>query len=214
MKTRLAPAAVVLFVLAALSGHTQTIYPGKQTIDKKEYSGLVLNQSIPEKYLSNYWEKYLGKFGKVKGRRGTATIEKAAIPSISGNPIQLTSVVSSPVKNQSQVFLALNVDGNEVTSSTDNSYKGAESLLKNFADYASINDEARIADEVFTSSEKSHQKLVRQNDDTAKDIERTEKKLTELRAQLETNKMEAEKSLVDLQNKQRALEEVKSRLPK
>ena len=53
----------------------QTVFPGKQTIDKKEFLGLVLSSSISEKHLSDYWESYVSKFGKVKGKRGVYTIE-------------------------------------------------------------------------------------------------------------------------------------------
>ena len=191
--------------------HAQTVFPGKQTIDKKEYLGLVLSNTISEKYLSDYWESYLAKFGKVKGKRGVYTIEKASIPSVSSNPVQVTSEVSS-VKKQAQVFMALYVDGTYVANYNDQTYKAAESVLKDFSDYAGKREDVRVADETFTIAEKSHQKIQSKMEDNAKEIERTEKKLIELRSELEKGKVDSQNSIVDLQNKQKALEIVKSKL--
>lgn len=201
----------VILSLTAVSLRAQSVSPGKQTIDKQEYFGLNLNQNISEKYLSKYWESYLDKFGKVKSKRGVYTIEKASVPSVSSAPVQLTSQINSG-KDLSQVFLALYVNGQYVTNASDDSYKSAETILKDFADYASVREEARVADEIFVSSEKSYQKQTKENDNTAKEIEKAEKKLTELRAELERKKLEAGNSLIDLQNKQKALEVAKGRV--
>jgi hypothetical protein len=201
----------VILSLTAVSLHAQSVSPGKQTIDKQEYFGLNLNQNISEKYLSKYWESYLDKFGKVKSKRGVYSIEKASVPSVSSAPVQLTSQINSG-KDLSQVFLALYVNGQYVTNTSDDSYKSAETILKDFADYASVREEARVADEIFVSSEKSYQKQTKENDNTAKEIEKAEKKLTELRAELERKKLEAGNSLIDLQNKQKALEVAKGRV--
>ena len=148
--------AVTTLITANL--HAQTIAPGKATLDKQEYLGLNLNQNISEKYLSKYWETYLEKFGKVKSKRSVYTIEKAAITSISASPVLVTSQITSG-KDLSQVFLALNVNGQYITASTDEGYKSAEALLTDFADYARVREDARVADEVFTTSTKNYQKL-------------------------------------------------------
>jgi hypothetical protein len=198
-----------LFLTTALSA--QSVSPGKQIIDKQEYFGLNLNQNISEKYLSKYWETYLDKFGKVKSKRGVITIEKASIPSVANTPIQLTSQINTG-KDLSQIFLALYVNGQYVTNASEESYKNAENILKDFSDFASVREEARVADEIFTTSEKSYQKQTKDNDNTAKEIEKTEKKLTEMRAELEKKKLEAGNSLIDLQNKQKALETAKGRI--
>jgi len=204
--------SVMIMTAVSYSGYAQTVFPGKQTIDKKEYLGLILSSNISEKYLSDYWESYLGKYGKVKGKRGLYTIEKAAIMSVSLNPTQLTSKVYSEQKNQSQVFMALYADGNYVGNASDQTYRAAETVLKDFSDFAAVREEVRVADEVFTTTEKNYQKLQRDIEDKTKEIEKTEKKLTELRAEVEKGKMDAANSLVDLQNKQRALESVKVKL--
>jgi len=202
-------------VLSTISFYTtaQSVFPGKETIDKKEYSGLTLSQGIQDKYLSTYWENYLAKFGKVKGKKGTYSLDKAAVTILSPNPVQITSQVASVNKTLSKVFIALNVDGSYVTNDSDQSYRTAETILKDFSEYAASREQVRLADEVFTGAEKTHQKLQRDMEDKTKEIEKTEKKLTELRAELEKGKTDSQTSLLDLQNKQKALEAAKVKVP-
>ena len=204
--------SLLIISITTLSTQAQTVFPGKQTIDKTEYLGLILNQNIPDKYLSKYWESYLSKAGKVKSKRSVYTIDKASLPGISSGPVQVTSEVSSK-KDQSQVFMALSVGGQYVTNYSDETYKNAESILKEFSDYAAVLEEVRIADDQFTAAEKGYQKLLKENENTAKEIEKTDKKLIDLRGELEKKKVEASNSLIDLQNKQKALELVKSKVP-
>jgi len=207
--------ASILFAIAVsiTSASAQSVYPGKETIDKKEVSGLTLSQSIPEKHLITYWESYLEKFGKVKGKKGLNTIDKASIPTVSPNPVQVTSQVGSVSKTASKVFLALNVDGTYITNDSDSGYRAAESVLKDFSNYAAVREEVRLADDVFSVAEKSHQKLQREIEDKTKEIEKTERKLTELRSEVEKGKADSQTSLLDLQNKQKALEAAKTKVP-
>jgi hypothetical protein len=211
MKSRIRSLVFAAALLLTISVNAQIISPGKATLDKQEYLGLNLNQNISEKYLSKYWESYLTQFGKVKSKHGIYTIEKAAITSISPGPVQLTSQITSG-KDLSQIFVALLANGQYITASTDEKYKNAEDLLKDFTEYAAVREEARVADEVFTTTEKNYQKLQKDNENAAKDIEKTEKKLAELKAELEKKKMEADNSLIDLQNKQKSLEIAKSKI--
>ncbi|TDE16314.1 hypothetical protein [Dyadobacter psychrotolerans] len=202
-----------VIVMSIASASAQSVYQGKETIDKKEVSGLTLSQSIPEKHLITYWESYLEKFGKVKGKKGTNTIDKASIPAVSPNPVQVTSLVGSVSKTASRVFLSLNVDGSYITNGSDSGYKAAETVLKDFSNYAAAREEVRLADDVFSVAEKSHQKLQRDIEDKTKEIEKTEKKLNELRSEVEKGKADSQTSLLDLQNKQKALEAAKTKVP-
>ncbi|WP_025762293.1 hypothetical protein [Dyadobacter tibetensis] len=203
---------VLHLVITQLSA--QTIYPGKKNIDKTDYFGLFLNQNIPEKQLIKYWEVYLGQYGKVKEKRGVVRIERASVPQLSANPVLILSEISSPSKGQSQLFMTFAVDGRFIESYSGNTYTTAESILKEFASRAAAKNEVQLADDAFSDSEKTHKKLIREGEDLAKDIERMEKKLSELRQSLERNRSEIELSITDLQNKQKALEMQKGRLPK
>src|SRR4051812_20594609 len=116
MKISFISAVIVTLLLGAVIRlQAQTVFPGKQTIEKTEYLGLILNQKIPEKFLADYWQTYLGRFGKVKSHRSVYTIGKASLPTISSGPVEVTSEVSSK-KDQSQVFIALNVGGQYIAN--------------------------------------------------------------------------------------------------
>jgi hypothetical protein len=214
MKSKIT-SVLTIAALTVISFYTsaQSVFPGKETIDKKEFAGLTLSQGIPDKYLSTYWEDYLAKFGKVKGKKGLYTIEKAAVTILSPNPVQITSHVASVNKVLSKVFIALKVDGNFVTNENDQIYRTAENILKDFSEYAAIREEVRVADEAFTNTEKAYQKLQRDMEDKTKEIEKSEKKLIELRAELEKSKTDSQTSLLDLQNRQKALEAAKIKVP-
>lgn len=204
---------IFIFVLAGTSSIAQTVSPGKQTISKTEYYGLNLTTSIPEKHLSNYWEAYLNKFGKVKSRRGVYELQRSYIPSVANGPIDVTSTVSSS-KNISTLFLALNVNGSFVTNNSDTSYAPSEQFLKTFLSYASGQEEVRIIEEDFAEAEKNNKKLIKEGDRLAKDIEKAEKELVKLKDELAKNKTDIDAATTFLQNKQKDVEAVKAKVPK
>jgi hypothetical protein len=191
----------------------QTVFPGKQTISKKEYFGLNLNTSIPVRYLGNYWEEYLNDVGRAKSRRGVYTVEKANLPGIADRGVEMTSQISTS-RNITQLFLAVNINGTFVSNFTDTTYKATEQFLKQFSTFAVARDEVRIAEEYYADAEKNHDRLQRNNERVTKEIERTQKKLEELTQEQETNKTDLAGSVIDLDNKQKALELAKSRIPK
>jgi hypothetical protein len=202
--------ALILLQFTVGNLYAQTVYPGKQTIDKTEYLGIILNHKIAAKHLENYWQTYLSRFGKVKSKRSVYSISKASLPVLSTGPVEVISEVTSK-KDLSQIFLALNVGGKYITDYNDSTYKNGEAILKSFSDYADLQEESRVANEAFVSAEKGYQKLLKENDNTTKEIEKTEKKLADLRVELEKKKQEASNTLIDLQNKQKVLDAAKSK---
>lgn len=204
---------LVLTTFLAMPLLAQTVFPGKQTISKKEYFGLNLNTSIPDRYLGTYWEEYLNEIGKAKSRRGVYTVDKANLPGIADKDIEMTSQISTS-RNVTQLFLAVNINGKFVSNFTDDTYKATEQFLKDFSSYAVARDEVRIAEEYYADAEKNHDRLQRDNERIIKEIERTQKKLEELAKEQETNKTDLAGSVIDLENKQKALELAKSRIPK
>lgn len=201
---------LILFISQSL--FAQSVFPGKQTIDKKEYFGLNLNSAVAEKNLTTYWEDYLNQFGKAKGKRGTYTIEKAFVPSVSSLPVGITSEVTS-TKGASQVFLAVTVGGNFLTDPSDSAYKASENLLKDFSAYSALREEVRVADESYTESHKSHTKLVKDGERLSKDIEKAEKKLVEMKEELEKGKVTIGTAVTEMQTKLQVLEASKAKVP-
>lgn len=201
-----------LILMISHSLFAQSVFPGKQTIDKKEFFGLNLNSSVSERNLTTYWEDYLNQYGKVKGKKGNYTIEKAFIPAISGSPVGITSQVSS-TKGASQVFLAVNVSGNFLTNPSDSAYKATENLLKDFSSYSALREEVRVADESYNESNKNHTKLVKDEERLVKDIEKAEKKLVEMKEELEKGKATIGTAVTDMQTKLQVLEASKAKVP-
>ncbi len=206
----------LLFLLGSLLVHplcAQSVFPGKETLNKKDYFGLNLNSNIPERYLANYWEEYLKSFGKTHSRRGVISVDRANVPTISNEPVEILSQVSS-ARNIVHVFMAVKVGNRFVANFTDSTYKATEDFLKNFSSYAVARDELRQAEEFYAAADKNHKSLERDNDRIVKETERLQKRLEELTVERETNKADLAGSVIDLQNKQKDLEAAKARVPK
>jgi peptidoglycan hydrolase CwlO-like protein len=206
----------LLFLLGSLLTHSvyaQSVFPGKESLNKKDYFGLNLNSSIPERYLANYWEEYLKTFGKTHSRRGVISVDRANIPAISKEPVELLSQVSS-ARNIAHVFVAVKVGDRFVANFTDSTYKATEDFLKNFSSYAVVRDEVRQAEEFYADADKNHKNLERENERIVKEIERLQKRLEELGKEQEVNTKDLAGSVIDMQNKQKDLEAAKARIPK
>ena len=208
-----------IYLLALLSGllnysvKAQGVFPGKENLNGKDYFGLNLNSSIPSRYLENYWEDYLKTYGKIHSRRGVVTVDRANIPAIANEPVEMLSQVSS-ARSISHVFLAVKVGHSFVSNFTDSAYAATENFLKDFSAYAVARDEVRLAEEYYAEADKNHKNLERDNDRIVKDIERTQKKLEELLRDQEANRADLAGSVIDLDNKQKDLEAARERIPK
>jgi peptidoglycan hydrolase CwlO-like protein len=204
---------VIISLFLTYSALAQSVFPGKQTLNKQEYFGLNLNSSIPERYLEDYWKEYLKSFGRVRSRRGIYTLDHANVPAIASTPVAMTSQVST-ANNVSHLFLAVKVNNNYVANFTDSVYRATENFLKDFSAFAVLRDELRMAEEFYADADKNHQRLQRESDRIANEIERTQKRLEELTKEQEIAKKDLAGSVIDLQNKQKDLEVSKARIPK
>ena len=205
---------LLIFAISVLlttgSATAQTVSPARQTIDKTEMAGLNLATSIPGKQLKEYWTTYLSKYGKVKSKKGAQTLEKAYIPDISKNSIQVTSAVTSS-KNISTVFLAVQDGATIISSASDAGYLETEQFLKQFLTYATAQEELRLVKEDFSKTQDEQKKLVREKDRLTKEIEKTEKELQKLRDELVKKDTELTNYNSILENKQKGVKEVESK---
>lgn len=203
----------LLGAMFSLPGFAQNVFPGKEKINDKDYFGLNLNSNIAEKQLEGFWEDYLKTFGKTNSRRSVYTVDRADIPAISSEPVEIVSQVSS-ARNLSHVFMAMKVGDRFVSNFTDSTYKATEIFLSDFSAYAVAREEVRLAEGLYGDAEKNHKSLERDNEKITKEIERTQKKLTELMQDQETNKKDLAGSVVDLESKQKDVEVAKGKVPK
>ncbi len=201
-------AASLLFI--ATTTTAQTVSPARQTVNKVEMAGLNLSTSIPEKYLKDYWTTYLSKYGKVRSKKGAQTLEKAYIPDISKNSLNLTSSVTSS-RNISTIFLSVQDGGTIISSASDAGYMETEQFLKQFLTYATAQEELRLVKEDFSKTQDEQKKLVREKDRLTKEIEKTEKELQKLRDELAKKDTELANYNTILENKQKGVKEVESK---
>lgn len=210
MKNRAFVFIIGFAVLLGNSVTAQTVSPARQTVGQTEMVGFNLSTSIPEKFLKTYWTTYLGKYGKVRSRRGVQTLERAYIPSFSSKSLELTSTVSSN-RNISTVFLAVKDGSTYVSSPSDAGYLGVEQFLKEFMAYATAQEELRLVKEDFSKTQDEQKKMLREKDRLLKEIDRTEKALTKLRKDLAKKEEELENYNRILESKQQGVKEVESK---
>ena len=192
---------------------SQTVLPGSQEIDKAPYQGLYVTTKIDDKYLERYWEQYLKQFGKVSSSRGSVyRVSPASISNISTDPINLASKVSSS-KGISQVFIYLDLGNGTYVTQGSKGYSEAEAFLKQFAESAILQDEARVTEEAMKDSEKGFNKLTRNGEGLKKDIEKATRKLADLNKELEANIKDVATAQTDLEAKKVAFDAAKAKIP-
>lgn len=195
---------VLAFIMSGyIHLNAQVIHSEKQIIDKVEYAGLVVNQKIEEKELAKSWEKYLSKFGKVKSHKRVYIMENVSLPSISNQKLTIVSQVSTPSKNLQQVFASFRIGTAYISNTSDEGYSGTELFLNDFTKYATSVENVRLAQDVYDNGEKNHKKLERKNKDIQSDIEKADKKLGELKGNLEKAKADLETSGTDDKTRQK-----------
>lgn len=206
--------AIAVFAAACLffnvESNAQTVSPARQTVSKTEMAGLNLATSIPEKNLKEYWITFLSKYGKVKSRRSEQTLEKAYIPDISKNSLNLKSAITSS-RNISTIFLSVQDGATTISSASDSGYLETEQFLKQFLTYATAQEELRLVKEDFSKTQDEQKKLVREKDRLIKEIEKTEKDLEKLREDLVKKDTELANYNTILENKQKGVQEVESK---
>lgn len=203
--------ATCTFISIANSSFAQSVTTARQTIDKQDYSGLVLHSAIPDKDLANYWQEYLKQFGKVNGKKGAITVNNAYVKRIGNQPVQMVSNVTGG-KGNSQVFIAVNVDGSYVNSTSDRYYRDVEDLLKDFASFAAERDEVKLAQTNLQDTSKESKNLKKEGSKLAKKISKTEKDLEKLRQELTLNEQKQAQIATELERRKSDLDTVKSRV--
>ena len=89
----------LLFAIALFAGVFTTkaqVFSGTSEIEKANKEGLYTSTAVDDKYVKQAWQLELAKYGKVEtGKGGAYKVNGANIPTISGDPIMLTSKIST-----------------------------------------------------------------------------------------------------------------------
>ncbi|KAB7727887.1 hypothetical protein F5984_19140 [Rudanella paleaurantiibacter] len=213
-----------ILMLAGFGSRAQTVYAGEQTIEKNKLSGLFLTLPVDEKAVSREWEQVLRSYGRMNLSRGVFRVTNADIPSVSSEPINLTSQLKGG-KASTTLFASFDLGSGNFARPGDPSYSAAETLLKDFAAKALYNNEVRIAEESFTEAQKAHQRSVQKGERLGRDIERNKrekerllrsldenaKELDQLTKDVDLNKTEQENALTEMDVKKKNVETVKAK---
>ncbi len=168
------------------------------------------------------------KTGKVSSSKNIFEVETAKIPSISPQPIRLTSKVVEENNNSSYVFCAFDLGTGYITSA-DSRYSLAEKFLKDFAvkmyrdEYA---EQIAAAEKVLLNSQKNQEKLVEKDADWTKEIQNNQQdivelekkiqdkkaKIVELNQQIETNKTTKLRAAEETERARKVVEQMKLKL--
>lgn len=213
-----------LLIRVQATVQAQAVYAGEQAIEKTTLSGFFLTIPADGKQVEKEWEDKLRSFGKVLSGRGIYRVTNADIPSVSPEPINLTSQIKT-AKSSATLFVAMDLgSGNFVKPGNGNS-AAVEQLLKDFAAQVQYNNEVRLAESALDESQKNHQKTVRNGERLQRELDRNKKEketllkridenakeLEQLLKDLESNKTDQTNALTDMDNKKKAVEVIKSK---
>lgn len=206
----------------------QTTSAATEKIDQQSASGITLSMPIEGKFVEKEWENWLKSYGRVvAGRTGVLKVPSASIPALSSNPVNLLSKVSTS-RDKATVFLAADLGSGNFVQSGSSEYTELESILKDFASRTGVNNELRLTEADLTTAQKNSDKLTRQSEKLQRDIERNKKEketllrriddnakeLVDLEKAVETNKTDRTNAATELENRKKAVEAVRVKLPK
>jgi hypothetical protein len=221
-----------LFLAAMLFTGFQSInaqvFSGTQEIEKANKEGLYTSVAVDEKYVKQAWQVELAKYGKVESGKGnTNRVNNAIMPTISGDPVMLTSKVSSE-KGRTRIFMSIGMGEEVYVGGTHPKYVAAEKILNDFVEIInlqeSVRNQEKMMEEVVDKQKKAIKtgdKLVRAIEDNKREKEKLLKKIEENRLDLERLLTDVEKNKkdqiimgenVNVQNKK--VEEAKAKVPK
>ncbi|SOD82278.1 hypothetical protein [Spirosoma fluviale] len=224
MKTILRYCLIYWLLAYSYSTVAQTVYAGETTVDKAKLPGLYLTLQGDGKQIEKDWETKLQTFGRTTSSRGTYRVTNASIPSISSEPINLVSTVKT-TRTAATIFASFDLGNGNFVTTGGTGYTAAEALLKEFSNNSLYGQEVRLAESSFDEAQKNHQKLVRNGERLVREVEQNEKEkerllkriddnakqLEQLNKDMVTNKTEQETALVELENRKKNVEAVKSK---
>ncbi|MCU0324965.1 MAG: hypothetical protein MUF45_06890 [Spirosomaceae bacterium] len=205
MKKVLLSALILVLVNVSFG---QTILAGSELFEKNRLEGMYFTLSVDKKYIDKEWPLYLQKFGKVTKSKEVVEVGGAKIKDISSDPVYIRSKVTGD-KTKTTVFCSFDVgNGITVTQSSTN-YVAAEQILKEFYTQSMHNEDIRLAEKDAELSEDNYNKVVKTGDRLAKDIERNKREKENLLKKLDENKAELEKLLTDQESNKKDQENAK-----
>ncbi len=217
---------VFLFIHQVLLAQQEGVVPGERTIEKMNRSGLQTSVRMEERFVTEVWENYMRKHGRVSSARRVFTAESAKIPAISDKPVRIISTVEEH-KGTVTVFCAFDL-GNAYVTKGSPQYAAAEYFMKQFVGQLyeeERNERLKAAEKVLADATRQQEKRqsegegltraqTRNRDEKAnleKKLEENRQEAARLVQETETNKRDQQAAAQEVEKKRKAVEEVKTR---
>jgi hypothetical protein len=218
--------SVFLLVQQVLLAQQEAVVSGEKTIEKMNRSGLQTSTRMEERFVTEVWENYLRKQGRVSSARRVYTVENAKIPAISDKPVRIISTVEEN-KGTVTVFCAFDL-GNAYVTRGSPQYVAAEYFMKQFVGQLyeeERNERLKGAEKALADATRQQEKRLsegegltraqtRNRDEKAnleKKLEENRQEAARLIQEVETNKRDQQTAAQEVEKKRRAVEEVKAR---
>lgn len=191
---------IVAFSLATIqmvSAQKVIVNEMSKTVNKINRTGLGAVVEINSKDVDNAWKKRLKDFGKVSNEGDFMVIHPASIPSVSSQPVKVTSSVSSSGKG-TLVWWAIDL-GDKFVTSGGTGYKAAEKLLYDFCIemyMEDVNEQIEDAEKALEKTVKTQEKTIKDGEDLQGDLEDNIKEKKDLEDALKKNAQDK----VDIEN--------------
>ena len=182
---------IILFFCLLLTSQafSQAIFFGTQEFDKIKKPGLYTLLNIDRKYVEKGWRFKLAEFGKVVVTREVYTVNSAAMPTISENPINLVTKVMTQ-KGKTLVFMSMNLQDSLFVDSQHPKYAEAEKIMNSFIKLIEWEENVRKAEEEYEDVTKAQEKIIRQGERLVDRIESNKKEKEKILKKIEENKDE------------------------
>jgi hypothetical protein len=193
--------AILLLLTGLLRPLTQaqTVASATETIDKTALPGLNVTLPIDEKWVAKAWEEQLRGYGRVSASRGVYRVTNAGIPTVSSEPVNVTSQVKGNRKSTT-LFVAMDLGNQVYVNGGTPQYPAAETMLKDFANRMIYEQTVRDAEDLLAESQKNQQQNLRRGEKLQREIENNRKEKERLLKRIDENGKELEQLLKDAES--------------
>lgn len=188
-----------VLLLVGINAVNAQVFSGIQEVEKASKEGLYTSVAVDEKYVKGSWAKEVAKYGRVEtGKGGAYKVLSATLPTISSDPINLTSRIFSD-NGRTKIFLSLSISEEVYVTGSHPKYVEAERMLTNFVNTVTLEENVRTEQKKLESFQDVQKRIARNSDKLVRSIENNKKEKETLLRKIEENRIELEKLLTDVE---------------
>jgi hypothetical protein len=186
----------LICLLASFHAQSQ-IFSGSTEIEKTKKQGFYTYLPSEERISSMAWKEFLKKAGTVEsGRAGSIVVLKAKIPTISNDPVALTSIITED-KDKVKLFISIATGPDSFIQTGHNKYREATEWVEEFLQSLSLEENVRIEEAKLAELKKTKIKQERLAERHIRELDSNKRQTDLLVKKLEESKVEKEKILAN-----------------